>query len=154
MILSVLLCVGCAQKNSAAWERTMAAYDSGDYDAALKEMRPLAEQGDAHAQNNLGLMYHHGQGVQQDYEEAAKWFRLAAEQGNSAAQYSLGAVYFFGDGVPQDYIRAYMWADIGVSKGAAPPHILGVFAGEMTTEQVEEAEELARECIRKKYRGC
>ena len=40
-----------------------AAYEAGNYVAALKEWRPLAEQGDAFAQSNLGIMYENGQGV-------------------------------------------------------------------------------------------
>ncbi len=57
------------------------AYDRGDYDTALKELRPLAEQGHAKAQSNLGGMYALGKGVPQDYTEAVKWFRLAAANG-------------------------------------------------------------------------
>jgi len=37
----------------------------------------FAEQGEAAAQFNLGLMYATGQGVPQDDAEAAKWFRRA-----------------------------------------------------------------------------
>ncbi|MCH8040747.1 MAG: sel1 repeat family protein [Nitrospinae bacterium] len=59
----------------------MDAVERGDYDTALKEWRPLAEQGDATAQRNVGRMHFEGLGVPQDYREAAKWFRLAAEQG-------------------------------------------------------------------------
>lgn len=154
LILIMLLCVGCAQKRDPAWDRAVAAFDSGDYDAAIREMRPLAERGDAHAQNNMGLMHFFGQGVPQDYDEAARWFRLAAEQGNTEAQYSLGASYLFGNGVPQDSVYGYMWADIAVSNGAAVPEIMSAFASEMTAEQVEKAKALARECIRKEYKGC
>ena len=50
----------------------MDAYDRGDYDTALKEFRPLADQGYADAQFNLGVWYHQGRGVVQDYQEAAK----------------------------------------------------------------------------------
>jgi len=57
-----------------------AAYLRGDYAAALKEWRPLAEQGYSDAQFNLGVMYAKGEGVRKDYPEAAKWFRRAAEQ--------------------------------------------------------------------------
>jgi len=32
------------------------AYHSGDYATALREWTPLAEQGDASAQNNLGMI--------------------------------------------------------------------------------------------------
>ncbi len=51
----------------------------------------LADQGDASAQFNLGIMCGHGEGVPQDYAEAAKWYRLAAEQGNVKAQFKLGS---------------------------------------------------------------
>ncbi|MFB3079630.1 MAG: hypothetical protein ACE1Y4_16655, partial [Lysobacterales bacterium] len=47
------------------------AYDQGDYATALKEWQPLAKQGDAFAQSNLGRLYQYGLGVPQDYQEAA-----------------------------------------------------------------------------------
>ena len=55
--------------------------------------RLLAEQGDARAQNNLGIAYAEGNGVTQDYDEAVKWWRTAAEQGDAYAQYNLGVSY-------------------------------------------------------------
>src|SRR4051794_23298177 len=63
------------------------AYQKGDYDTALRLLRPLAETGDARAQFNLGVMYSEGQGVPQDNAEAGKWYRLSAEQGYAQAQY-------------------------------------------------------------------
>ena len=33
------------------------AYERGDYDTAVQELRPLAEQGHPKAQYNLGVMY-------------------------------------------------------------------------------------------------
>ena len=60
-------------------------YDQGDYATALKEFRVLAEQGDAAAQYNLGLMYADGRGVPQNDKKAVRWFRLAAEKGNADA---------------------------------------------------------------------
>jgi len=66
------------------------AYDKGDYATALREWRPLAEQGDARVQTLLGGMYHSGEGVPQDYKTAHKWFSLAAEQGIAYAQAALG----------------------------------------------------------------
>ncbi len=62
------------------------AYNRGDYDTAVKELRPLADQGIAVAQYNLGLMAYQGQGIPRDYQEAAQWCRLAAEQGHAGAQ--------------------------------------------------------------------
>ena len=78
-----LILLGCLALAAPAWAgyiEGMAAFERGDYETALRELRPLAEQGDASAQFNLGFMYGTGQGVSQDYAEAARWFRLAAEQ--------------------------------------------------------------------------
>ena len=78
------------------------AVDRGDYKTAHRLWLPLAEQGHASAQFNLGLMYEDGQGVPQDYKEALKWYRLSAEQGIADAQFNLGVMYEDGLGVPQD----------------------------------------------------
>ena len=57
------------------------AFARGDYEAALKGFRPLAEEGHAAAQFNLGWMYEDSLGVPQDDKEAVRGYRLAAEQG-------------------------------------------------------------------------
>ena len=67
----------------------VAAYKRGDYATALREFRPLAEQGIADAQNTLGVMYFHGHGVPQDYAEAAKWYRKAVKRGHAEAKEAL-----------------------------------------------------------------
>ena len=84
----------------------MDAARKGDYATALREWTPLAEQGDAGAQYNLGLMYGNGDGVPQDDKNAMKWYTLAAGQGYADAQYNLGFMYDNGYGVPQDYKTA------------------------------------------------
>ena len=68
------------------FDEGVAAYDRGDYATALKEYRPLAEQGHAAAQYNLGLMYANGKGVPQDYVQAHMWFNLAAAQGDESGR--------------------------------------------------------------------
>lgn len=94
---------------SADFGKGVECHITGDYACALRELQPLAEQGDANAQNRLGVMYDYGQGVQQDYEEAAKWYRKAAEQGNDNAQNNLAFLYAKGQGVQQDYTEAVKW---------------------------------------------
>ena len=73
---------------SADFQKGVDAYDRGDYATALREWKPLAEQGNADAQFNLGLMYEKGRGVPQDYKTAMKWYRLAAEQGDADSQFN------------------------------------------------------------------
>ena len=71
----------------AAWgqdfETGLRAYESGDYEQAMEEWRPLAEQGHAAAQAKLGTMYSKGNGVPLDLAQAVRWFRLAAEQSDA-----------------------------------------------------------------------
>jgi len=64
----------------------LAAYQRGDYAAALREWRPLAEQGHALAQLQLGVMYYVGRGVAKDYTQAVRWYRKAAAQGSLAGK--------------------------------------------------------------------
>ncbi len=140
----------------AGFDVGVAAYDRGDYATALREWRPLAEQGDANAQYNLGLMYRKGQGVSQDDAEAVGWWRKAAEQGNANAQYNLGLMYRKGQGVPQDEAQAYMWFKLASS--TFPPgedrdravKNRDIAAERMTPAQISEAQKLAREWKPKK----
>ena len=122
------------------------AYKRGDYDTALKEFRPLAEQGDAGAQFTLGGMYDKGHGVPQDCQVAVRWFRLAAEQGYALAQSNLGAMYANGLGVWQNYVQAYMWATLASSQNVELAVKWKDFlVKEMTPAQLTEAQRLARE---------
>jgi TPR repeat protein len=103
----------------AGLKEGLEAYEQGDYATALKELRPLAEQGHAGAQFYLGVMYENGRGVPQDYKEAAKWFHKAAEQGDADAQNNLGVMYAEGQGVPQDYTEAAKWFRKAAEQGYA-----------------------------------
>jgi TPR repeat protein len=97
----------------------LSAYQKGDYTGAFKEWQPLAEQGNATAQFNVGLMYYQGQGVRQDYGYGADWFRRAAQQGYAKAQHDLGAMYGVGKGVKRDYVEAFMWLNLCAAHGGA-----------------------------------
>ena len=82
LVLAITLLVGSVSGAKAQnFNKGFEAYDAGDYQTALQEWRPLADQGDVDAQYNLALMYLNGQGVPQDFAEAARWYQLAAEQG-------------------------------------------------------------------------
>ena len=100
-----------------ALEDGQAAYNRGDYATALKLFRPLAEQGNADAQNNLGWAYEQGSGVKRDFKEAMKWYRLAAEQGSARAEYSLGVLYYNGSGVRKNLEDAMKWYRMAAAQG-------------------------------------
>ena len=115
-----LLCTAVSAPVMAQdFDKGLAAYNVGDFDTALEELRPLGEQGHAGAQFNLGLMYSYGVGVPQDYAEAVTWYRLAAEQGDAGAQHALGSMYANGDGVIQDDAEAVNWSRLAADQGHA-----------------------------------
>ena len=96
-----------------------AYYERGTLAAALPEILPLAEQGLADAQFQLGLMYARSEGVTKDHVKAVKWFRMAAEQGHADAQNNLGAMYALGEGVSKGDVEAVKWLCMAAEQGHA-----------------------------------
>ena len=132
------------------FKKGLAADQRGDYATALRQWRPLAEQGDADAQFNVGNAYHTGQGVPQDDAEAVKWYRKAAEQGDVMAQHNLGALYCKGQGVPQDDVLAHMWFSLAAAQGNEEAvKNRGIVERKMWPWNVWKAERLAREWLEK-----
>ena len=152
LLFSLLLSIS---SYSADFNKGWNAYDNGDFATALKEWKPLAENGDADAQYNLGIMYRKGEGVPQDYKEAVRLYRLAAEQGLADAQNNLANRYYYGEGVNKDIVYAHMWKNISASNGYEPAkEELKIIEKKMTSSHISEAQRLARECVKKNYKGC
>ncbi len=137
------LLIACAILPAAlpAWagplEDGLAAYKKGEFDAAVALLRPLAEQGNAQAEEKLGRMYQRGKGVKwyrlaadqgnplaqvglgymlldgssekPDVEGAAAMFSKAAAQGDALAMLALGTLYELGRGVTKDWVQAHKW---------------------------------------------
>jgi TPR repeat protein len=86
------------------------AAHSGDYKVAYAKWHDLAEQGDANAQFNLGLMYHSGLQVPFDERKAVYWYQRAAEGGNQLAQEYMAIGYQEGwFGLPRDLAKSHFW---------------------------------------------
>ena len=117
LLTSALLATSIFSFQSTAWADTpeqqfkqgLESEKTGDYQPAFNLWLPLAEQGNANTQFNLGNMYYEGKGVKQDYAEAVKWYRKAAEQGNANAQFYLGVNYYKGQGVKRNLSEAKEW---------------------------------------------
>jgi TPR repeat protein len=90
---------------------------SGCGESEFAKIQIAAEQGNAQAQHNLGVMYADGQGVKQDYAAAVQWFEKAAKQGIAQAQTNLGVLYETGQGVKQDYAAARRWYEQAAGQG-------------------------------------
>jgi len=95
---SVIFVAVLAGHNSWAGplEEGLAALDQADYKTALRLLKPLAEQGNAKAQNGMGRIYlvsPIGCAVTKDPTEALLWLGKAAEQGNRQALTQLIYLY-------------------------------------------------------------
>src|SRR5882757_228035 len=141
----VLVSAFAAPLAAGTFEDAVDAHARGDYAKALRLIRPLANDGNATAQFNLGVMYLAGHGVRQDYSAAALWFRRAAEQGHALAMHDLGVIYAKGLGVPPDYVCAHMWFSLSAAKGEQIAVSLERAERQMTPAQINEARRLARD---------
>lgn len=101
----------------ADYQSGVDAYYRGDFAAALEAWRPLADAGDAVAQNSIGALYDHGLGVQEDNFEAARWYEMAAQQGLPLAMRNLGNQYATGHGLPYDVDMARQWYERAAALG-------------------------------------
>jgi TPR repeat protein len=64
-------------------------------------------------------------------------------------------MYYHGEGILQDYIYAYMWWNIAASTGnESAVYNREAVEKDMTPSQIEKAQDLARECVAKDYKGC
>lgn len=77
----------------------------------------LATKGDAAAQYHLGIMFHHGIGVNRNKKKSIEWFTKAAEQGYDKAQYRLGFIHSHSNGDEQDYPKAIEWFTKAAEQG-------------------------------------
>ena len=68
------------------WTDYKNIFDNRDYAAILKEIKPLAQKGDAKAQDILGYLYANGHGVRKDYVQAYMWWYVSASQGDNNAE--------------------------------------------------------------------
>lgn len=85
------------------------AMAKGYYQHAFTLLLPEAEAGDPVAQNQLGILYYLGMGVEQNQQLASQWFLKSALQKNANAQINMGRQYQNGLGVGIDTMRAYAW---------------------------------------------
>ncbi len=103
----------------ADFDKGWRAAQAGDFETALAEWTPLAQQGHAKAQTNLGVMYRYGKGVLENDKTAVMWYTKAAEQGYANAQTNLGFMYRYGRGVRKNYKTAVMWYTKAAEQGYA-----------------------------------
>ncbi len=102
----------------AGVETAIDAINAGDYEKALKELRPDVQRGDPAAQFELGRLFDFGNGVAQNANEAVRLYKLAAAQGNVSAKINLADVYTKGRGVTQSDAEATRWFQLAAKEGS------------------------------------
>ena len=146
-VLALVLSISClAAPAWADYQAGLDAYNRGDYATALREWRPVAEQGDPSAQFRLGLLYENGEGVPRDFATAREWYEQAAAQGEAKAQFYLGIQSAYGEGGTLDVVQAHMWYSLAAGNGNVhAPGYRDDLARQLTPAQMAEAHKRARE---------
>lgn len=113
LIFAFVMVVSCASLETRTGR---AAYVSGDYKSAIRELTPFAEQGNAEAQYLLGASYANASPPEQDYLKAERWLQAAAEQGHTDAMVDIAKLNLFYKN-ERDVKKAIPWymkaADLG-----------------------------------------
>ncbi|MDH3431677.1 MAG: sel1 repeat family protein [Gammaproteobacteria bacterium] len=105
---------------AADLQKGLAAFDVGDYETALAECLPLADEGNVEAQFCVGRLYANGFGVPMDDEQALKYYGLAAAGGHAEAQFNLGVMHANGWGVEMNDVPAAGFYRLAAEQGFAP----------------------------------
>jgi TPR repeat protein len=117
VILLTIITTGLSSPAKSDYQTGADAYSNGNFKLALEAWMPLAEGGDATAQNSVGALYDHGLGVDEDDATAAHWYQLAAEQNLPLAMRNLANMYSGGHGVPYDEALAESWYEKAARMG-------------------------------------
>lgn len=132
-LMLVVLLMPLRRAEAGPLEDGVSAYRNGDCSTAERLWRPLADQGVAEAQKDIGLTYAVGCGAAGDVGQAITWLERAAEQGNVIAAGRLGQIligdYLNGEwkGQYTNPEKAMSWLHKAAEKGdAASMYLLGI----------------------------
>jgi len=97
-------------------EDGISAFEKHDFNAAVRLLEPLAEQGNVEAEYFMGTFYMYGYGVPMDPPQATGWYKRAyghwetqARAGNSQAMVEVAGMLTTGLGVTRDDKAAVTW---------------------------------------------
>ena len=117
LALAFALLSALPQAARAGYDEGVQALQKHDGVTAYHELLPLAEAGEADAQNALGVLLRRGDGVPADPEQATAWQRRAAERGLLVAMSNLAAALANGQGIPKDPVEAALWETRAATAG-------------------------------------
>ena len=103
----VMLCLSVTQLKAQSVDYAKSLIEQERYFDAAKQLRPLADNGDAEAQYLAATLFFEGKGVNRNDAQGIKYATLSADQGNTQGISGLGECYYYGRGVEQDYNKAF-----------------------------------------------
>ncbi len=105
-----LPCVSC----NAVLDKKNTSEQKND---SVSQLIDKATNGDAAAQNTLGLWYYTGNNVDQDYKTALEWWSKSAKQDNVDAIGNMALCYQLGKGIEKDSTMAINLYLVAIKKG-------------------------------------
>ena len=141
-----LLC-SLALPTSADVEKGRQLMEQNKFAEAMAEFLPMANAGNADAEELIGVMYAMGLGVERDDQRAFEWYLRSAMKGHPGAQSGVGWYYEIGRGMPApDLVRAYMWYTLSAIGGDPDAAIsLEEVVKKMTKGEIDKAHVLVND---------
>lgn len=143
-IIGLFALAGLATQSAAAADLFdgLTAMKASRFEEAREIFLPLAQGGNADAEELIGVMYAMGLGVERDDERAFDWYLRASLKGHPGAQSGIGWYYEVGRGIPApDLPRAYTWYTLSAIGGDPDAAIsMNEVVKKMTPEQIAKAE--------------
>ncbi len=99
--------------------RTLAKiyYEQKKYTESFKYRLKDAQEGNASSMNDIGYMYHLGQGVEKNHNEAFKWYAASADKGFGMAMHNVAVMYTYGEGTEKNLLAAKSWHEKAIAAG-------------------------------------
>ncbi len=121
--------------------------EQGGYSAAFELLYPMAQTGNADAEELIGSMYALGLGVERDDIRAFEWYLRASMRGHAGAQSGIGWYYEVGRGLTGvDLVRGYAWYTISAIGGDPDAAISQEeIVKKMTPAQIEQSQKLVKD---------
>ena len=123
-------------------------YNNGEYSKALEIWTEEANNGEASAIYNIGLLYFFGNGVNKDLSIAFRYCKKAASKGLARAQNNLAYMYLNGMGTNKDYVNSYAWSLIAIKHGYNSERIKDNAKMHLTPAMLNNALRLAEKIIK------
>lgn len=92
--------------NTLNWNNGFMGEEYKIYDKTVSQIKKAAEKGLPDWENNLGLCYIYGKGVEKNVAEGNNWYKKAIEHGSTEALFNLGVSYYKGEGVVKNLQEA------------------------------------------------